>query len=294
MRKLILNISSEWAEIVSEILSEHQALAVTLQDNGDQPLFQVIPQETPLWQDTRVEALFSENFPLLKIIHDLENLLKAPVPYQVEILAEENWVEKSQANFPVLNFADRLWIVPPWREAPPNVETLLRINPGLGFGTGTHPTTALCLKWLVQRQTLTGKMVVDYGCGSGILGLAALALGASQVWAVDHDPQALTATRNNAELNQFSDDHLLIVPPEDLVAVKADIILANILANPLCDLSTHLISSLAPGGSLILSGFLETERPRLLQAYTPMLKVVSEAIEEHWIRLELTHVNTEN
>lgn len=289
MRKLILNISSEWAEIVSEILSEHQALAVILQDNGDQPLFQVIPQETPLWQDTRVEALFSENFPLLKIIHDLENLLKAPVPYQVEILAEENWVEKSQAHFPVLNFADRLWVVPPWREAPPNVETLLRINPGLGFGTGTHPTTALCLKWLVQRQTLTGKMVVDYGCGSGILGLAALALGASQVWAVDHDPQALTATRNNAELNQFSDDHLLIVPPEDLVAVKADIILANILANPLCDLSTHLISFLAPGGSLILSGFLETERPRLLQAYTPMLKVVSEAIEEHWLRLELTH-----
>ncbi len=286
MKKLLLNISSEWAEAVSEILTEYQALAVTLQDNGDQPLFQEAPQETPLWQDTRVEALFPEDFPLMKIIQELENLLKAAVPYQVETLVQENWVEKSQANFPVLNFSGRLCVAPPWQEIPKNSGALLHINPGLGFGTGAHPTTALCLKWLVP-QNLTGKIVIDYGCGSGILGLAALVLGANQVWAVDHDPQALIATQNNADLNQLPSDNLFIVPPEIFAAVKADILLANILANPLCELAPRLISHLAPGGSLILSGFLQTELARIVQVYTPVLKVVDTAIEDNWVRLTL-------
>ncbi len=286
MKKLIFNISSEWAEMISDILAEHQALAVTLQDNGDQALFQEAPQETPLWQDTRVEALFSEDDLFPKIIKELEILLNAPVNYQLETLVEENWVEKSQANFPVLNFCDKLWVAPPWQSAPVISGTLLRINPGLGFGTGAHPTTALCLKWLVQ-QTLPAKIVVDYGCGSGILGLSALALGAKQVWAIDHDPQALTATRDNANLNSFSQNKFFILPPEEFTQVKADIILANILANPICELAPRFIQHLAPGGVLILSGFLESELARVLQVYTPNLQVLDTAFEADWVRLAL-------
>ncbi len=276
MLQLVIQTSAEQANQLSDFLAEEGALAVSLADAGDQPLFQEKLNETPLWRSTQINALFAEDFPLKQLIQNLEKLFSAPVHYQIESIVEQNWVEKTQENFPARCFANRLWVVPSG--------VALRINPGLGFGTGAHPSTALCLEWLAQ-QPLAHKTVIDYGCGSGILGLGALALGAEKVWAVDHDPQALTATRNNAELNSFAEAVLSIVLPEQLPQIQADIILANILANPLCELAPQLISYLAPHGQLVLSGFLAEEIERIVNAYSPALELTSSASQENWIRL---------
>lgn len=253
------------------------AAAVSMEDAGDQPLFQEKLHEAPLWNKIQIQALFSEEQDIQNILFELTKL-HAALDYKIESLAEENWVVKTQESFPVRCFSNRLWVVPSG--------VVLRINPGLGFGTGAHPTTALCLEWLA-KQELNHKTMIDYGCGSGILGLAALTLGAEKVWAVDHDPQALTATRNNAELNHFPFSSLDIVLPQQLPDVKAEIILANILANPLCELAPTLISHLAESGCLILSGFLKKETEKVLNAYLPKLKLAATFSQDDWVMVVL-------
>lgn len=277
MLQLTVTVSAGQAEWVADFLTESGALAVILQDALDQPLFQEELHATPLWQQTKIQALFADDFVLDELINTLKHQLSSGVDCQIQILVEENWVQKTQQNFPARCFADKLWVAPSG--------AVLRINPGLGFGTGAHPTTALCLQWLAEQADLTQKTVIDYGCGSGILGLAALALGAQTVWAVDHDPQALLATKNNAELNHFPSGSLNIVLPEQLPMLQAEMILANILANPLCELADKLISCLAPQGQLVLSGFYAEEIDRITQAYTPTLKLISTEIQENWARL---------
>ena len=251
---------------------------MSLEDGGDQPLFQEMLNETPLWKDTQIHALFDESIPLDKILQELTAVLESPIDYKIETVIEENWVEKTQQSFPARCFANRLWVVPSG--------IVLRINPGLGFGTGAHPTTSLCLEWLAM-QDLNDTTIIDYGCGSGILGLAALTLGAKKVWAIDHDPQALLATRNNAELNHFADTTFSILLPEQLPQIQAEIILANILANPLCELAPKLINHLAPQGKLVLSGFLVEEKERIINAYCPSLQVIETTIQDNWLRVVL-------
>ncbi|MBS0350789.1 MAG: 50S ribosomal protein L11 methyltransferase [Proteobacteria bacterium] len=275
MLQVIIETTSSHAELLSDLLTEQGALAVSLSDAGDQPLFQEQPQQTPLWNNTKITALFENDYPVKEIIQHLEKLLETCLTYQVEAIAETDWVEKTQQTFSAHCFANKLWIVPSG--------ITVRINPGLGFGTGEHPTTALCLEWLANQE-LTAKSVIDYGCGSGILGLSALALGAKKVWAVDHDPQALTATQNNAELNSFTPEALTIMLPEHLPEIKADIILANILANPLRELAPKLIALLAPGGSLVLSGFFLTETDAVVQAYKENLDLEDIVYKDNWAR----------
>lgn len=285
--EVIVMGTSENADMIGDFLTDHGALSVTFEDGGEEALFQVGLNEAPLWRETRIHGFFDQETSLNHLLLKLAATLNQILSYQINSVEDINWVRMTQQKFPAQLFAQRLWVIPPWQTVEKTSDNvILQLNPGLGFGTGTHPTTALCLEWLASCD-LTQQTVMDYGCGSGILGLAALALGAKKVWAVDHDPQALIATQNNAELNHFQPSVLQIVPPEQLPMLKADRIVANILANPLCDLAPILMDLLQPGGSLVLSGFLREEMDRVVQAYQPAMQVIDSVIRENWVRLHL-------
>ncbi|MGJ8687844.1 MAG: 50S ribosomal protein L11 methyltransferase, partial [Spongiibacteraceae bacterium] len=180
---------------------------------------------------------------------------------------------------------EKLWICPSWKEPADPTATNILLDPGLAFGTGTHPTTWLCLQWLSQ-QNLEGLTVVDYGCGSGILGIAALLLGADKVYAVDIDPQALSATRDNAQRNGISDEKIECMFPDAFPAsLQADMVLANILAGPLVELAPRIAGAAKPGAPLCLSGVLERQAPELQQCYKQWFSNIELASKEEWVRI---------
>jgi ribosomal protein L11 methyltransferase len=280
--KIIISADRDHAESISDFLMENGALSVTFEAGSSQELFQESLNEAPLWQQTQIHGFFAADTRVDALMLALTAALGKSFDYQTSIVEDQDWVQLTQENFPAQLFADRLWITPSWQEVSPVPGVaVLNLNPGLGFGTGAHPTTSLCLTWLAQ-QDLRGKTVIDYGCGSGILGLSALALGAKKVYAVDHDPQALTATRNNAQLNHFADADLSILLSEQLPPLQADIILANILANPLCELAPIFIDHLASAGQLTLSGFFTTEEPKIYEVYHPQLQLLQTHHQENW------------
>jgi ribosomal protein L11 methyltransferase len=202
----------------------------------------------------------------------------------VTLVEDKDWERAWMDDFQPLKFGERLWIVPSWHDAPDPDAANLMLDPGLAFGTGTHPTTALCLEWL-DGQDPHGKQVIDYGCGSGILGLAALLLGADHVIGVDTDPQALEASRENARRNGVEDSKLDLFLPDNEPETKADIMLANILAQPLIGLAPHLASRTRPGGDLVLSGILSNQAREVMAAYEPWFVMDEPEQREEWIRL---------
>lgn len=283
-QQLVIETQGENAEALCEQLSECGALSVTLVDLQDEPLFQQALNETPLWQQTGIKALFSETADLATLVAQLDK--PQHFQYRIEHLKEQDWVHQTQQHFPPQCFAEKLWVFPSWHEEL-KPEPYLNIDPGLAFGTGSHPTTALCLTWLAEHPPID-LSIIDYGCGSGILSLAALALGAQSVWAVDHDPQALTATHNNANLNEMiQPEQLHIVSPETLPKQKADLIIANILANPLIELAPTLMNHAADHTTLLLSGLLNTETDRVLNAYAPHFTLAEAREQENWMCLVL-------
>lgn len=280
-KQLNILISNEQVEIISDYLESIGAVAISIKGNEDEDLFQEALNETPLWMNNILQALFPVEEDVAFIVANLEKELQVMLDFNVTTIADQDWITSTQKNFPPLSFADRLWIVPSWCSAADLTGTIVRLDPGLGFGTGTHPTTALCILELLKLD-LKNKVVIDYGCGSGILGLVALALGAQKVYAVDHDPQALIATQNNAALNHFTSAQIINVLPEELPKLKANVVLANILTNPLYQLAATLIDLLAPNGALILSGFLSADLEKLIGIYTPALNVQSCSTKESW------------
>ena len=234
------------------------ALAVTLEDAGDQPVLEPAPGETPLWAHTRVTGLFDAQTDIEVIKSQLKRFLHAPVLPECRLtpLEERDWVRVWMDNFHPMRFGERLWICPSCQTPPDPAAVNIRLDPGLAFGTGTHPTTALCLEWL-DSANLADKIVLDYGCGSGILAIAAAKLGAKQVWAVDIDPQALLASDSNASENEVEDRIELASPAELPAALTVDIVLANILAGVLVRLAPELSRRVQPGGRLVLSGILQ-------------------------------------
>jgi ribosomal protein L11 methyltransferase len=183
-----------------------------------------------------------------------------------------------------MRFGANLWIVPSWTAAPDAGAVNILLDPGLAFGTGTHPTTRLCLEWLDAHPT-AGQQVIDYGCGSGILAIAAARLGAGHVWAVDNDPQALTATRDNAGRNEVT-AHIDTALPAGLPACQADVLIANILAGPLIDLAPHFATLVRPAGAIVLSGILPEQAAQVLAAYRPWFDMALPSEHEGWVRLE--------
>lgn len=236
-----INSTEEDAEKISEFLCEIGALSVTFQDTFNTPIFEPLPGKTQLWRNTDVIGLFpaDSNIEHLKQALLCSSCLLTDMAYKIELLEDKDWTREWMINFHPLKFGEKLWICPSWREIPDLKATNVILDPGLAFGTGKHPTTALCLTWL-DSLPLKGKTIIDYGCGSGILAIAALKLGAAKAIGVDIDPQALSATLENAKKNNVSDKLMTCLPEKLHSREKVDVVVANILAGPLKELAPHI------------------------------------------------------
>lgn len=290
--QLSITSRSDQADAMADALHTLDALSVTITDAKDTPVFQLQPDETPLWPEVKITALFDEHVSPRDIIEQLKIELdtKEPINYRIEKVADQDWVRLTQEHFKPQCFNDQLWIRPRWFDEP-LAGTVVTIDPGLAFGTGTHPTTHLCLDW-IAKQHFAGKTVLDYGCGSGILSLAALAQGADHVTAIDHDSQALEATFNNAALNtEHLDIKQLIVQSGDApLKTPFDVCIANILANPLIELANIIGSAVKPRGTLVLSGILEYEANNVASAYQAAFEVIEITEQEGWVRMILSKI----
>ncbi len=279
-----INATEKTANKVSNMLSGRGAQAVTYMDAEDKPVFEPLPGETLLWDDTVVVGLFDAETDPAPIIDFLKKFYRKDLVYKVEQLEDKDWVREWMDSFHPMRFGNRLWICPSWRDVPDPTAVNVMLDPGLAFGTGTHPTTALCLEWL-DGQDLTGKTVIDFGCGSGILALAALKLGAKEVIGIDIDPQALQASRDNAERNGVADRLSVYLPQDQPAGLTADVVVANILAGPLKELSPIISGLVRPGGRLALSGILETQAEGLNQVYDQWFDMAEPVFREEWARL---------
>ena len=279
---------SPMVESLEEWLFEHGALAVTLEDNANEPLLEPGPGETPLWQNVVLTALFAGDADLSSIKAALpRTLLAENSKSEVSRLEDREWTRVWMDDFAPIQMGPRLWVCPSWTEPPDEALVSVMLDPGLAFGTGTHATTAMCLSALDAAMS-GGESVVDFGCGSGILAIAALKLGASKALGVDNDPQALAASRDNAARNQISADQFDVVMPEDSMLSAwsnvANVVVANILAGPLLSLAHELIQLMAPGGRLLLTGVLEEQAAELIEHYAHVdLKVTDR--RDGWVLL---------
>lgn len=268
------------ADTITEELEAYGALSVTLVDKEDEPILEPAPGETPLWKYSIAEALFASAIEA-KAATDALLLAYPNLSHQLKPVPKQDWERACLLHVKPQQFGKKLWVCPTWETPPEPDATNLLLDPGLAFGTGTHPTTALCLRWLDGAE-LHNKTLIDYGCGSGILALAALRLGAAHVDAVDLDDQALIATKSNAEKNQIPSTSITCRKPEAL-NTPVDILLANILLTPLLSLKTRFQALLKPGGTLVLSGVLATQVETLLATYTaPDWIHKATQIEEEW------------
>jgi len=272
------------APLCEDALLELGAAAVTLEDNADQPLFEQTQKEHQLWQQTRVTGLFPADTDVAALWQALPDELCAQCHPHAEILEDKDWQREWMQHYQPLQYAPDLWICPSWLEPPQPDAINIMLDPGLAFGTGTHPTTAMCLR-LLATLDLNNKRVTDFGCGSGVLAIGALLLGANTALAVDTDPQALVATRSNAQCNQIEAARLQVMLPIDLDGdEQADIVVANILAGPLCELADTLCDQLPPGGVLILSGILQEQVPGIQARYPLPLRIAAQ--QDGWVALQ--------
>lgn len=283
--QIILETSREQSEPLEDALLEQGALSVTYVDAGDQPLFEPDPGETPLWDAVRLVGLFPAETDMKQVITTLSRIFGDKFPkHRTEILEDKDWVREWMDQFQPMPFGERLWIVPSWTKAPDPDAVNLMLDPGLAFGTGTHATTSLCLQWL-DAHPPQDQLVIDYGCGSGVLGIAALLLGADQMLGIDIDPQALIATRQNAEQNGIGEDRYNVYLPNQAPEQQAETVLANILAGPLVELSSDIGARVKAGGKLILSGILSNQAQMVMDAYQDRFDFEAVAEQDGWVRL---------
>lgn len=301
--QLKAQVPPEHAELLEELLLGEGATAITLQDAHDDPVFEPDRGTTPLWDQTVLTGLYDD----LEGIHQmLERLATAwaeqmpgePCPIiEHELLDDRDWERQWMEDFKPLRMGQRLWIVPSWHQPPEHDAINLKLDPGLAFGTGTHPTTALCLEWLdglALDGHLDGIEVLDVGCGSGILAIAALKLGARHATGTDIDPQALTASRDNAERNDIEASRFRLRYPEQMAAEHFPLVLANILAGPLVELAETIAGHVAPGGRLALSGILVDQTRAVLDAYRGQGLIMDEpCCREGWARLSGHRASTQ-
>ncbi|USD37981.1 MULTISPECIES: 50S ribosomal protein L11 methyltransferase [Ferrimonas] len=281
-----INTSGEQAETIGDHLTETGAVSVTFVDAQDTPVFEPMPGETRLWGDTDVIGLYDAITDMKQIVALLEQQpeLGQGFTHKVEALEDKDWEREWMDNFKPMQFGKRLWICPSWHEAPEPEAVNVLLDPGLAFGTGTHPTTALCLEWLDGLE-MADKQVVDFGCGSGILAVAALKLGAKHCVGIDIDPQALTASNDNASRNGVSDRLSLYLPKDQPQQVQADVLIANILAGPLRELAPVIAALVKPGGKLALSGLLQEQNDDLRKIYSQWFELDDTAFMEDWCRI---------
>jgi ribosomal protein L11 methyltransferase len=294
--QLILPIGAADPAPYEDALLAAGASSITLEDEGDDPVLEPLPGTTPLWPRVRVKALFDGDADRNEILQILNSDLGDAAPLNhlaFETLADRAWEREWLKDFKPMRFGQRLWICPGGQQ--PDAEqlragpapVLIELDPGLAFGTGTHPTTALCLEWL-DAAAVAGARVIDFGCGSGILAIAAAKLGASGVLAVDIDPQALLATHDNAERNGVAQliDARLVDAASDSGETPADILLANILAGPLESLAPTFAARVRAGGRLVMSGILRNQAEAVATTYAPWFDIAPVVVRDDWVRLD--------
>ncbi|HYQ38700.1 MAG TPA: 50S ribosomal protein L11 methyltransferase [Pseudomonas sp.] len=280
-----LAITPDQAAELEDQLLELGAVSVTFMDAEDQPIFEPDLGTTPLWTHTHLLALFEDGTDAAAVLAHLQLLRGGELPEtQVERIEDQDWERSWMDNFQPMRFGRRLWIVPSWHQAPEPEAVNLLLDPGLAFGTGTHPTTALCLEWL-DGQDLTGCTVLDFGCGSGILAIAALLLGAPQAVGTDIDPQALEASRDNAARNGIDPARFPVYLPADLPQQPAEVVVANILAGPLVQLAPTITGLVKAGGRLALSGILAEQAEEVRAAYAGAFELDPTAEKDGWVRI---------
>jgi len=301
-RELVFTVVAEIAEPLGDVLLDLGALSVTVEDDAaggydENPLYGEpgLSPEVQAWERSAVTALFNPeiddsgnvNFipELLASLKEAGFNLSAP---QEKVVEDQDWVRLTQSQFAPIQIGERIWVVPSWHEAPTDPNAIcLAVDPGLAFGTGSHPTTHLCLLWLEQQSDLQNQSLLDYGCGSGILAIAAAKLGCNPVVGTDIDPQAMVAARSNAEINHT--DIRFVLPnagaPELAAETKYDIVMANILANPLQVLAPALVNKMRPGGKIVLSGVLARQAQEVIATYSQWLTLSVWKESEGWVCL---------
>lgn len=284
-QQVVCRTTSSFQEKVVDTMETAGAVSVTWQDAEDDPILEPKPGEMRLWDNLVITALYEEDTDLTPLLLALESHRETwqISSLQQETIEDQLWERVWMDSFQPICFGKRLWIYPSWHETPDDRSVKLLLDPGLAFGTGTHPTTALCLEWL-DSQDIKGAMVLDYGCGSGVLAIAALKLGAKQADATDIDPQALQATIDNAKRNHIPAAQLHTCYPAALPKRSYDIVMANILAGPLVELAPILLAALSPGGKLVLSGILTAQSDAICRAYADSLSDLSITQKDDWIR----------
>ena len=287
--QLTLESDLESAEQLSELLEQFGAVSVSLTAMSDEKIFgQAIEKDPVLWQQTRVIALLHEDTDLDTLLVCLRNRVDEGKigKHEISMLEDRDWVNEFKSGHGVKIFADRLCVCPSWCELPQADIPHIILDPGLAFGTGTHETTAACLEWLAEND-VKDKTVIDFGCGSGILALAAVKLGAKKVYAVDIDPQALQATEENAKRNEIR-ERLHIAHPDDIQLPVADVLVANVLLNPLQELANHFSELVRSSGDLVLSGLLSTQVQECLEAYQSWFNMDEPIFKQEWSLLHGT------
>ena len=284
-----MDLESLNPDSVEEVLARHGALSVTLSDAGGKPVLEPAPGETPLWRETRITALFAADTDIANLQADLKqafNLDTLPA-HQVTDLEDRAWEREWLTNFGPMQFGERLWICPGGARVDEADAVVVKLDPGLAFGTGTHATTALCLEWL-DGLPLAGKTVLDYGCGSGVLAIAALLLGSGPATAMDIDPQAVVATTSNADNNGVL-QQLTVLGADHTIDGPFDVVVANILAGPIIDLAAAIAGLVKSGCLLCLSGILSEQVNDVFDAYAPWIEFDEPVLREQggqtWARL---------
>lgn len=263
-----LNCQASELEQVEDLLLQLGALSLSIADAGDEPIYEPPPGSTPLWRESVLTATFDAGSDAKTLMHQISSELPAHMAASLRQhgLEERDWEEAYKKHFQPIQCAPDLWIVPSWCEPPEPRATIIELDPGLAFGTGSHPTTALCLAWLAANPP-RGNQVIDYGCGSGILAIAALKLGARTVIAVDIDVQALSASEANLRANGIDAGSVQIGYPQDMADQPTDLLIANILAGPLVELAPRFAAMVKPGGQILLSGILKSQLEDIQLAY---------------------------
>lgn len=286
--QLICQSVKDFEPEISETAENLGAVSITLCDAADVPVLEPLPNETPLWDEIIITMLFREG-DAAQLEALKTQLTENKAQWQIshirqETLKDQQWERVWMDDFHPMLFGKNLWIYPSWSEIPDDGSIKIKLDPGLAFGTGTHPTTSMCLEWLDSNPPID-KHVVDFGCGSGILAIAAVKLGAKQVLATDIDPQALTATQSNQLNNNIPEEQILSFLPEDMPESKADLMLANILCGPLVSLAPELCANTKKGGQIVLSGILKEQQPILAETYNIYCHDIQFATLGDWVRM---------
>lgn len=281
--QLTLHTNPDNTQHIADLLSDAGASAVTLHDAADQPLYEPPPGETPLWSDTLVTGMFEAATNIENVITFITESVGNCPRWQLNPLEDKDWVREWMRHFKPMQFGKRVWIVPSHHTPADENAVNIMLDPGLAFGTGTHPTTAMCLTYLDQYPPIN-RQVIDYGCGSGILAVAAAMLGATQVLAIDNDPQALQATHENAQKNQVTEQLSIALPNMDDHS-QTELLIANILARPILDLAEYFSSRLNSGSKIVLSGILARQADEILTHYQTWFDIQPCQQIEDWICL---------